>query len=225
MTLSQADRQKLVEDGQGMVYSLASQIYRNIPMRVEFEDLVAYGEVGLSQAARDFNPEVGAQFSTFAWFRIRGSIYDGISKMSWTSRARFRRARFRQMANEVLADDARSGSTFSSVEEGAEWFRDVTGKLTVVYLATQGQSGGKEIEDDAENASAAVARQEVFDRLHSLIEALPEQAKRLVQLIYYDGVTLQQAAGRLGISKSWASRIHAKILEQLARSLRSIDAE
>jgi RNA polymerase sigma factor for flagellar operon FliA len=225
MTLSQTDRQKLVEDGQGMVYSLASQIYRNIPIRVDFEDLVAYGEVGLSQAARDFNPETGTQFSTFAWFRIRGAIYDGISKMSWTSRARLRRARFRQMANEVLADDARTECSFSSVEEGAEWFRDVTGKLTVVYLATQTDSGGKEIEDDAETASTVVARQEMFDQLHGLIEALPEQAKRLIQLIYYDGATLQQAAGRLGISKSWASRIHAKILEQLARSLRSLDAE
>jgi RNA polymerase sigma factor FliA len=36
------------------------------------------------------------------------------------------------------------------------------------------------------------------------------------------GETLQKAAQLLGISKSWASRLHAKALGMLARSLRAL---
>jgi RNA polymerase sigma factor for flagellar operon FliA len=227
MTTTAEERQKLIEEGQPLVYSLASRIYRSIPIRVDFDDLVAYGELGLSEAARDFDPRREIQFSTFAWYRVRGAIYDGVAQMGWTSRARFRRARFRQMANEVLAEDAsREGvSPNSPLEDSAQWFRDVAGKLAVVYLASEHADAGREIEDDAESASTVVARQELFDRLHGLIEALPDQARRLIRAIYYDGNSLREAANRMGISTSWASRIHAKILEQLARSMRSMGAE
>ncbi len=227
MTSTVEARQKLVEEGQPLVYSLASRIHRNIPIRVDFEDLVAYGEIGLSEAARDYDPRREIRFSTFAWYRIRGAIYDGVSQMGWTSRARLRRARFRQMANEVLADDAgnRASDASEGLEASAQWFRDVTGQLSVVYLASQSESAVQEIEDESETASVVVARQELFDRLHDLIEALPDQAKKLIQAIYYDGATVKDAASRMGISKSWASRIHSKILEQLARSMRSMGAD
>ena len=41
---------------------------------------------------------------------------------------------------------------------------------------------------------------------------LPPAERRLVQTIYFEGATLQEAANRIGISKSWASRLHAGLL-------------
>ena len=35
--------------------------------------------------------------------------------------------------------------------------------------------------------------------------------------MYFQGLDLQEAGKQLGISKSWASRLHAKTLRQLAR--------
>ena len=226
MTTSQLERNKLIEEGQGLVYTLATRIHRKIPVRVDFEDLVAYGTVGLSQAARDFDSEFGTQFSTFAWYRIQGAIYDGISKMSWASRAAYRRARFHQTAGEVLDDDSNAAShnPDETVEEGAQWFRDIGGKLAVVYFASQVENVDSIFQDSEETAPSVVARREVIDQLVKLVNELPEQARILIGTIYFDGATLQEAANRMGISKSWASRIHAKILEQLAKSLRSLGA-
>ncbi|MCC6510007.1 MAG: sigma-70 family RNA polymerase sigma factor, partial [Pirellulaceae bacterium] len=110
-TEAQAKIDELIAEGQALVRSLALRIYRNVPVRVDLDDLIAYGEVGLAEAARDFQPDRGNQFSTYAYYRIRGAIYDGLAKMTWTSRARYRKMRYESMANDVLesereADDA-----------------------------------------------------------------------------------------------------------------------
>jgi DNA-directed RNA polymerase specialized sigma subunit len=46
----------------------------------------------------------------------------------------------------------------------------------------------------------------------------------LIRTIYFEDSTLQDAAIRMGISKSWASRIHTQVLERLAIALRKIGA-
>ena len=222
-------RQQLIDDGQPLVYSLASRIYRTVPVRVDLDDLIAYGELGLAEAARDFDASQGVRFTTFAYYRVRGAIYDGLSKMSWTSRGRYRKHRFQQMANEVLqADSDRSQASERSVDDDANWFGNVTENLAVVYMASQlgNEDQDWSLEDaGSRTAPATLAQQEISQKLIELIDTLPKNEQRLIRTVYFDGATLQDAANILGISKSWASRMHAKILEQLGRSLRQLGAD
>jgi len=44
---------------------------------------------------------------------------------------------------------------------------------------------------------------------------LPERERALVQGFYFDGRQFDEVAKELGISKSWASRLHAKALDLL----------
>ena len=221
--------QELMEDAQGLVISLASNVRRKIPFRVDLDDLIAYGEVGLAEAARDYDPSKGAAFTTFAYYRVRGAIYDGLSKMSWTSRARYRKWRFEQMANEKLAEEAMHSAS-SDLESEAKWLRDATEQLAVIFLSCQddGKSGVREssLEDPtAPSASSIAAQREILGKLRELVNGLPPTEQRLISQVYFEGTTLQEAGNSLGISKSWASRIHAKALENLSRSLRRLGAQ
>jgi RNA polymerase sigma factor for flagellar operon FliA len=225
-------QQELISDGQALVHSLATKIHRNIPVRIDWNDLVAYGEVGLAEAARDFDPNRGIRFTTFAYYRVRGAIYDGVSKMTWTSRARYRRHRYHQMANEALLQEAQDSQSTekSTLEYEALWLRNVTDKLAVVYLSSQ-QGAGDEGTDDAvfeDNSASApevVAQNELFKSLHEVVDTLPPQSAELIRSVYFEGATLQDAANRLGISKSWASRLHAQTLERMATLLRKLGAD
>ena len=73
----------LVEQYRSFVTALAKKILRSLPSFVELEDLEGYGQIGLIEASRRFDPTRGVQFKTFAYYRIRGAIYDGIRKMAW----------------------------------------------------------------------------------------------------------------------------------------------
>ena len=231
MTMADDVYRGFIEQGQALVRSLAAKIARNVPMPVDLEDLIADGQVGLAEAAREFDAGRGVQFTTFAYYRIRGAIYDGISKMSWTSRARYRRHRYEQMANAALAEaNAMSAAAASTtLDEDAHWFRSVTEKLAVIHLASRGDERGgireSSLEDPRASPAATVAGREICQKLRDLVGTLPPTERRIVEMVYFDGLTLQEAANRLGISKSWASRLHARTLENLARSLRRMGAE
>lgn len=226
---STASPQELIQEAQSLVYSLATKISHAIPVRVELDDLIAYGEVGLAEAARDFDPDRGVQFTTFAYYRVRGAIYDGLSQMSWISRARYKRLCYERMASKTLQDMATSSrDSDSSVEQDAQWLGDVTEKLAVVYLIAhnEGAEGVTDstIEDTGAPAPSIVAGKEIDAKLHELVEKLPSAEGRLIRAVYFEGNTLKEAANRLGISKSWASRLHAKSLDQLSRWLTRLGA-
>ena len=217
----------LVEEGQALVHSLAARIRRNVPIRVDLDDLIAYGEVGLAEAARDYDPDNGASFTTFAYYRIRGAIYDGVARMSWTGRAYCRRRRFQRAAREYLAahTEASSHDDRGSLEDNARWLRDATDSLAVIFFGSFESNGESDYESTledtaAEPASVIAARREIVAQLHDLLGTLPRLEERLIREVYFNGATLQEAGEFLGISKSWASRLHARALERLAAALR-----
>ena len=233
MSTAQQLPAELIDEGQGLVFSLATKIHRGLPSRFELDDLVGYGQIGLAEAARDFDPSQGAKFTTFAFYRVRGAIYDGLSKMSWTSRSRYNRLRYEQMANAALSEqqDASESSPATGLLEDAQWLRAATEKLTVVFLAflqddEQGEGEAEsQILDSESPPAATAASREIHEKLHTLIDSLPSDEQQLIRATYFEGNTLKEAADKLGISKSWASRLHAKTLDTLARPLRRYGME
>ncbi len=217
---------RLVEECQGLVRSLAVGIHRKLPPTVDLDDLIAYGQVGLVEAAREFDPNRGNRFSTYAYYRIRGAIYDGLSKMTWFGRNEQNQIHCEQRSNEVLAEEAEAApGAPGDLETDLRWFGRVTRALAVVYLASNLEAGGgSEAEilvDPAMPTAASVAiREEIYRKLHELIDALPSDAAALIRATYFEGLTLQEAGRRIGVSKSWASRLHAKALQRLAHSLK-----
>jgi RNA polymerase sigma factor for flagellar operon FliA len=217
--------QQWVHSCQGMVRSLAWKIKQKLPPQVDLDDLIGYGQLGLVQAAQDFEPDRGGQFSTYAYYRIRGSILDGLSQMAWFSRADFHRARYERMSGELLSSESSENATSTDQGEraaGAEagWFADLAAKLSMVYLASGAESGNDAGLVDAGMAPPAqVIASEMREKLMEMIASLPPEAQLLIRGTYFEGITLQEAGKRMGISKAWASRLHARALAQLSRSM------
>jgi RNA polymerase sigma factor for flagellar operon FliA len=219
---------QLIEESQGLVRALAWKIHRGLPSNVDVDDLIGYGQIGLAEAARDFDPSRTGSFSTYAYYRIRGAIYDGLSKMSWFSRARYARLRYAQRANELLAADHDAAPRAEQpLEDEVHWLRGLVSGLAVAYLTTAaaGDDGSGEISltDSGPLPPGVLMDRETRRILHELIAELPKQSAALIRATYFEGLTLQDAGQRLGISKAWASRLHARTLEQLGRSLRRLE--
>jgi RNA polymerase sigma factor for flagellar operon FliA len=201
----------------GLVRALAWRIHQQLPRSVELEDLVGYGCVGLAEAARSYNPKLGHKFSTFAFYRIRGAIFDGLSQMHW-----FRREKFE--AREYQESDQPDGLAASEVEStiaaNSAWFRQAADRLERSF-GTTGSAAIAEAVDRAEGAETSAMQRELAGRVRQMVDALPKAAAELFKATYYEGLTLKDAAARQGRDKSWASRLHARVLRQMEISLKT----
>lgn len=226
--LTKAER---ITSCQGLVKSIAWKIHRKLPSHVELDDLIGYGQIGLAEAAHGFDESMGGQFTTYAYYRIRGAILDGLERMKWFSKSDFHGGKYEQMVDSVLEqppqDDVSDRPSHAScvLDEQIGWFAETSSMLAIAYLMTGRASAGdddhREIEDvSAASPGAAVAKRELTERLRVLVDDLPANMAQLIRASYFGGMTLTEAGKTIGISKSRASRLHAEALGQLARSLR-----
>jgi RNA polymerase sigma factor for flagellar operon FliA len=143
--------------------------------------------------------------------------------MSWFTRHAYNAGVYERMSNDFMRvereSDEGSGAAEPTVEQEAGWFAQVTGALSISYLAA---GAGDQTEDDAPAATplAAAIRSEMREKLRKVVDALPDDARQLIRATYFEGVTLQEAGQRIGISKAWASRLHAKTLRRMGAALR-----
>lgn len=218
-----------VDQCQGMVRSIATKISSRLPGNINYEDLVSYGQLGLMQAAHSFDPSHRVAFQTFAYYRIRGAIYDGLSQMSWTSRSMRQRLKAENLSAQLLEQQlmARADDDYrqASLAADAAWIVQSTEQLTMVHLLSESSdSGSSEAEhypDRGPTPDELASQKELCSRLKTLIAELPELEQRLIRLTYFEGLTLTEACEQIGHNKSWGSRTHSRILERFGRSLSS----
>jgi RNA polymerase sigma factor for flagellar operon FliA len=187
------DRDERIKAHLHVVRSVARAIrWSSLGRGVELEDLVAYGAKGLVEAAARFDGAKGIPFVAFARHRIRGAILDGIRTQHWLGRRAYRRLR--------------SGPTTGDVQfvEIAEW----------VEVSGDARWNGRRM---AQLPCAEDDSLQVLVAAH--LRHLPERERRLIELCYYEGKTLSQAAAEMGFRRSWASRLVARALLALRAAI------
>lgn len=80
--LSKAEQDTLVLEHLYIPNTMA----RKYKGKVEYEDLVQEGVIGLIKAAQKFDPDKGAKFSTFAYFWVRQAMFTSLTSKSRTIR-------------------------------------------------------------------------------------------------------------------------------------------
>nr|WP_052000905.1 FliA/WhiG family RNA polymerase sigma factor [Gracilibacillus halophilus] len=77
----------LIENYMYLVHYHVQRIVVNLPKSVEREDIKSLGLYGLYDAIRKFDHQRDLKFDTYASFRIKGAILDGLRKEDWLPRS------------------------------------------------------------------------------------------------------------------------------------------
>jgi RNA polymerase sigma factor FliA len=219
-----ASRARLVESHLDLARKAAAMIYPRVRDHIEFEELVALAHVGLADAASKFDPDRGAAFSTYAWYRVQGAIIDGLRKQSNLPRRVWARLVALRAASDYLENRAErdAGATKQGTPpaEGADALASVKSALsairTMYVTSLEGlRETGYDTADDAPAVDDRLHTGRLSARLREALAALPDRERALVTKHYWEGKNLLEAGEELGISKSWASRLHAQAVERL----------
>jgi RNA polymerase sigma factor FliA len=201
------------------VRSLASTVRRQFHATLDLDELISWGQVGLLEAAERFDPKVGANFLTFAHYRIKGSIFDGLRKMGVLRGSDARTAFARERANAYLASFSDSASAAphpnGSVGDEVRNISSAATGLAMVFAASFEAMEGLQLADESMPADERLEMEQLKGRLRAAIARLPEKERKLLESYYFQGKTMEEAGGQIGQSKSWASRLHARAIERL----------
>ena len=209
-----------VKQHEGLVRGVASRVRRELDLNCELDDLVAWGFQGLVEAHGRFDASRGVQFGTFAHYRVRGAVLDGVRKMAYLSRRAHIARKTAEAADDLLeheaATRAASPEARADLQQTVQAIDDVLGKLTASFvIASVGQDEGAADEP----ADEQLIRADERARVRTALTKLPEREAIVVRGLYFEGRLLDDIAKDLGVSKSWASRIHTKALALMKSSL------
>ena len=219
----------------GLVHHVARQLARRLHDKVELDELVSAGAIGLMQAAASYEPSRGLTFSTYAVPRIRGSMLDELRRHDHMSRGARRKARAMTTARETLLH--RLGREPREREIAAElnvtvqmlrqWELDLEGAVEVsLDVAPRALRDDTDVtaasaiaDERAPTAEDRISQEQRVALLAVAIRGLRPQERTVLALYFYEELTLQDIAHVLGLSASRISQIRAEALGKLRRHL------
>ena len=228
-------RNRLVVHYSPLVKYVAGRLSAGLPNSIEQADLVSYGMFGLIDAINKFEPARGNKFETYAMSRIRGSIIDELRSIDWVPRSLRAKARavekaYTKLEHELLRtpSDAEVADELNTTEEELQnvftqisFFGLVALEETVSVGSDRSESMtlGDTLPDPGLGPVGAFEVQETKQILAQALNRLPEREKIVLTLYYYEGLTLGEIGGVLGITESRVCQIHTKAVIQLRSKL------
>lgn len=221
------DNKVILEKYGPYVRSLAAQVRRQFSGSIEMDELVSYGQVGLLEAAERFDPKVGANFLTFAHYRIKGAIFDGLRKMGVLKGGEARSASVGERVASYLgnqADRDLGGGGMGSVDDDVRDLSSAVTGLAMVFAVSEAGEGA-DITDTSMPADQRIELEQLRVKVREAMQKLPEKERKLLEGYYFGSKTLEEAGKEIGQSKSWASRLHARAIDTLKQLLEEQDED
>ena len=208
--------------------SIASRVCQSLSSAVDYEEVLCNARLGLLEAAKRFDDKQEVDFRTFAYYRIKGAIYDGLRRSGWLPRTLYAKIKFEEAANEYLqnrslgsaAENKIQRNTYDKVEENS--VAETVNSLASIYIISLDASDDLEVEDaESGNIEQRTEFMQIRRHMRDAISTLPEKEKFLIMMYYFQNRTLEEVGVKLGLSKSWTSRLHARALSLLFKRIRN----
>jgi RNA polymerase sigma factor for flagellar operon FliA len=203
----------------------ARQLVRRVGRTVTLDDLKSFGQEGLLQAARTFDPTRGVPFRRWANLRIKGAMIDGVRQWGHLPRRAYRELRGVEAGDRLLEaydeeDCANPAVTDDAADDRLTAY--LAGIATAIAVGTMTAAPRENVSADGRDVTPEdlLGEAQLMVRVKAVVAMLPEQERTLVERHYFGGQTLDEAAASLGLSKSWGSRLHARAIEAIGRELR-----
>jgi RNA polymerase sigma factor for flagellar operon FliA len=221
-------KRRLIEHYLGLVDYVTGRLAIGLPRNVSKDDLTSYGIMGLIDAVEKFDLERGLLFETYASWRIRGSIIDGLRQADWVPRSVRDKAKKIEEAYQRLEQEHlrtvtdKEISAYLQVSEHE--FQHMLQEVSIASICSLEDPIREEesetrltllVDERAKNPEDSVKELFLKDSLAKAIERLTEKERTVVSLFYYEELSLSEIAEVMSLSPSRISQLHSKAILRL----------
>ena len=216
---------ELVERYVPLVRNVVGRIAMTLPPHVDGEDLYSAGLTGLLNAVRQYNPNAGTSFETYARLRIRGAVLDDLRRMDWVPRSVHTKARkvqtvmneIEQKQGRMATEQEMAAALRVSLPEYHQWMEEIRPATFVCLDAAfnnDHDDSASQYESMAdqrqENPLDGTFRRELARVIAERLQELPEMQRKVLALYYFEDMRLREIAEAFGLTESRICQIHAQ---------------
>ena len=226
----------LVKKYMPLVSYHVQRIAVNLPRNVSRDDLHSLGLIGLYDALEKFDPTRDLKFDTYASFRIRGAILDGLRKEDWLPRNTREKAKRIESAIEKLEQRLMRNATIQEISGELNMSEEeVQSVMNEHFFANilsidekQNEQDDKEghsfvIKDErADIPDEKIAKDELIREMTAMISELNDKEQLVISLFYKEELTLTEIGQVMNLSTSRISQIHSKAIFKLRHALEKV---
>ncbi|WP_297637848.1 FliA/WhiG family RNA polymerase sigma factor [uncultured Clostridium sp.] len=222
-------RKHSVEEYIPLVKYIASKVSIGRNKSIEYEDLVGYGMIGLMDAMNKFDEEKGMKFSSYASIRIKGSIIDELRKHRPISKGAMDKLKKYNEGVEYLQNKFLKEPTTEEITRHLninigdiltiERYINIMATISldnIILTDEDEMTIMNTIEDKtSKTPEEEYLEEELGEILKISIDELKEKDKLILNLYYYEELTLKEIGKILCISESRVCQIHSRALQNL----------
>jgi RNA polymerase sigma factor for flagellar operon FliA len=227
-----AARERLILHHMRIVKYIAGRMAIHVPSNIDMNDLVGWGLLGLLDAIEKFDHQQDIKFTTYASIRIRGSIIDQIRSLDWAPRSLRSLARRVGSAREKLRHEKGGEPSSEDIARDLnldpEQVDDAMRQLQTAqilslddYLPAEDSSESRKIDvttsASVQSPGQVAETNERQERLVQVILQLPDQQQKVLNLYYYEDLTLKEIGAVLDVTESRVCQIHGAAMKQLRK--------
>jgi len=217
-----------------LVRQVVQRMLARKPPEISTEDLISWGMMGLLDAIQKYDASRDASFSTYAQYRIRGSILDYLRRCDWVPRSVRQRANDIESATAELehrlgrrprADEV-ADALGMSMKDYSDTLADCV-SASLLSAAEIGHGRGEEAltlddlfaDEGKSSPTSLVLRKQRLSLLARAIERLPEKERLAVSLYYFEGLTMREVADAMSLTEGRISQLHGQAMSRLRVAL------
>jgi RNA polymerase sigma factor for flagellar operon FliA len=200
--------------------TVAAGLYRqHVNHEVEFREYVQWATLGLIEALDRYDPARGAKFTTYAFTRIQGSIRNGLEHIS--ERQEQLGLQRRLVAERV--DAARRGRDLSAAAVPAAnllgEMADIGTALVLSFMLDETGMLQGPADTLPDGCYEALSFRQEQRRLRDMLQHLTPREQSVIRLHYMQGMTYDDVAQALRITKGRVAQLHQQAIARLRRLL------
>ncbi|MCA1053536.1 FliA/WhiG family RNA polymerase sigma factor [Rossellomorea aquimaris] len=224
----------LVKKYMPLVTYHVARISVGLPKSVSREDIKSLGLMGLLDALQKFDPSRDLKFDTYASFRVRGAILDGLRKEDWLPRSTRDKAKKIEAKMIELEQRHLRHVTAEEVAEELDMSTEDVYQVTNEHFFANVLSMDDQLTDDDHETQTyslkddksispeeEVLKGEGLIELERTIKDLSEKEQLVLSLFYKEELTLTEIGEIMNLSTSRISQIHSKAIFKLRNLLSS----
>jgi len=202
------------------VKAMAFRLKERLPSSIDYMDLSAIGTEELIKLARRYDESLNDSFWGYAKKRVYGSMLDYLRSLDVLSRASRKLVKaidyaveeHRQTNEEEPTDEELSemlGETIEKIHDA----RIASSIYTVMPLHDQLNVG------DEGATLALIEKEELVEMIKNILSSYNEREQMIIQLYYFEELTLKEISEVLNITESRISQIHKSVIHKIKESV------